>query len=92
MLTKEELAAAKPQQLRWQGAYLSFKGHYLIQILIQCDKNGKPGNYVPIYTVNSNMPISIHHALANPNFEMLKRLSKDHLVSYYKDLKSRGKL
>lgn len=89
MITIEELKNAKPQQFRWLGKYLVFKGHYLIEIYIQCDEIGKAGLYIPHYTQHSYcaVKISMHHALANPDFNMLKKLAKDHLLCRIKELK-----
>jgi hypothetical protein len=89
MITEDDLKNAKPQQFKWRGKHLVFKGHFMIQIYIQCDDNGKAGLYVPIYTIHSYsaVKISIHHALANPDFNMLKKLAKDHLICRIKELK-----
>lgn len=89
MITIEDLKNSKPQQFRWKGKYLIFKGHYLIEIFIQCDDNGNAGLFIPHYTYHSHsaVKISMHHALANPDFDMLKKLANDHLLCRIKEVR-----
>ena len=80
MISQQDLLDAEPKEFRWYGQHLCFQGHYLIQILIECDKIGKALNYIALFTEHTYLPFNLHQRTKASDFKSAKKLAKQILL------------